>query len=50
MRLVESPLIAWIWLGTAVMMLGTGLSLVSPRRPRLQEAVSSLPHAAAATD
>ncbi|RTR28661.1 heme lyase CcmF/NrfE family subunit [Deinococcus radiophilus] len=49
-RLVESPLIAWIWLGTAVMMLGTGLSLVSPRRPRLQEAVSSLPHAAAATD
>lgn len=32
-RLIESPLIGWIWWGAAVMMLGTGLSLLNPRRP-----------------
>ncbi|WP_261663767.1 heme lyase CcmF/NrfE family subunit [Deinococcus sp. Marseille-Q6407] len=51
-RLIESPLIAWLWWGTAVMMLGTGISLVSPRRPRLPEPAAARPglHPAPAAD
>ncbi|WP_104990415.1 heme lyase CcmF/NrfE family subunit [Deinococcus sp. NW-56] len=42
-RLIESPLVSWIWWGTLIVVLGAGLTLVTPRRaparaPALQAA------------
>nr|WP_221269521.1 heme lyase CcmF/NrfE family subunit [Deinococcus budaensis] len=31
-RLIESPLVSWIWWGTLIVVLGAGLTLVPPRR------------------
>ncbi|MEW6421767.1 MAG: heme lyase CcmF/NrfE family subunit [Deinococcota bacterium] len=31
-RLIESPLVPWIWWGTLIVVLGAGLTLVPPRR------------------
>lgn len=32
-RLIESPLVSWIWVGTLIVVLGAGFTLVTPRRP-----------------
>lgn len=31
-RLIESPLVSWIWVGTLVVVLGAGITLLPPRR------------------
>jgi cytochrome c-type biogenesis protein CcmF len=31
-RLIETPLVSWIWWGTVIVVLGAGLTLVPPRR------------------
>ncbi|AWN22010.1 cytochrome C biogenesis protein CcmF [Deinococcus irradiatisoli] len=32
-RLIESPLVSWIWVGTLIIVLGAGITLVVPARP-----------------
>ncbi|BDP41735.1 cytochrome c biogenesis protein CcmF [Deinococcus aetherius] len=46
-RLIESPLVSWIWWGTLVVVLGAGLTLVTPRRVAVRVPVT---RAAPATD
>lgn len=49
-RLVKSPLIAWLWWGTLVMMVGTGLSLTAPAPARPRSAPAAAPGLAPAGD
>ncbi len=35
-RLIESPLVSWIWVGTLIIVLGAGVTLVPPRRPAVR--------------
>ncbi|MFB9994186.1 heme lyase CcmF/NrfE family subunit [Deinococcus oregonensis] len=46
-RLIESPLVSWIWWGTLIVCLGAGLTLVSPRQVQARRMPSGL---APATD
>ncbi|PNY80171.1 heme lyase CcmF/NrfE family subunit [Deinococcus koreensis] len=46
-KLIESPLVSWIWWGTLIICLGAGLTLVSPARPALRAVRADL---APATD
>ena len=46
-RLIESPLVSWIWWGTLIICLGAGWTLVSPARPLPRVAPAGL---APATD
>jgi len=46
-RLIESPLVSWIWWGTLIICIGAGLTLVSPARPQMRAASAGL---APATD
>lgn len=46
-RLIESPLVSWIWWGTLIICIGAGLTLVSPARPQPRLAPAGL---APATD
>ncbi|WP_281416195.1 cytochrome c-type biogenesis CcmF C-terminal domain-containing protein, partial [Deinococcus aestuarii] len=39
-RLIESPLVSWIWWGTLVVVLGAGLTLVTPRRAAVRVPVT----------
>ncbi|WP_281416494.1 cytochrome c-type biogenesis CcmF C-terminal domain-containing protein, partial [Deinococcus aestuarii] len=46
-RLIESPLVSWIWWGTLIVVLGAGLTLVTPRRATVRRPVARM---APATD
>ncbi|WP_420594829.1 heme lyase CcmF/NrfE family subunit [Deinococcus sp.] len=35
-RLIQSPLVSWIWVGTLIIVLGAGITLVVPARPALR--------------
>ena len=39
---LESPLVSWIWLGTLIIVLGAGLTLVSPRQAARRTVPSEL--------
>ncbi|GBF04612.1 cytochrome c assembly protein [Deinococcus aerius] len=39
-RLIESPLVSWIWWGTLIVVLGAGLTLVPPKRATVRVPVA----------
>ena len=39
-RLIESPLVSWIWVGTLIIVLGAGVTLVVPARPTVRRVSS----------
>ena len=41
-RLIESPLVSWIWVGTLVVVLGSGMTLVAPAGARAARATRQL--------
>ncbi|WP_161881290.1 heme lyase CcmF/NrfE family subunit [Deinococcus alpinitundrae] len=36
-RLIKSPLVSWIWAGTLIIVLGAGVTLLSPARPAVRK-------------
>ena len=36
-RLIKSPLVSWIWAGTLIIVLGAGVTLLSPARPAVRQ-------------
>ncbi|MGI8747287.1 MAG: cytochrome c-type biogenesis CcmF C-terminal domain-containing protein, partial [Deinococcus sp.] len=41
-RLIRSPLVSWIWVGTIIVVLGAGLTLVTPRAAARQRVAVGL--------
>ena len=42
-RLIESPLVGWIWVGTLIVVLGAGLTLLPPARARARSVPVAAP-------
>ncbi|GAA3997795.1 heme lyase CcmF/NrfE family subunit [Deinococcus rubellus] len=36
-RLIKSPLVSWIWVGTLIIVLGAGVTLLAPARPAVRK-------------